>query len=98
MEWDHRYSRGPAEVYYRDAFMSLRFIAIPFGGVLLAAACSTESGQSPAIGSPGMSQPVGAASPTAAAVLWAPEGLAFGADGALYASDCVGGRIYRVDP
>jgi sugar lactone lactonase YvrE len=75
-----------------------RFVPIALGGILMATACSTESGQSPAIGSPGMSQPVGAASPTAAALLWAPEGLAFGADGALYASDCVGGRIYRVDP
>jgi sugar lactone lactonase YvrE len=75
-----------------------RFIAIALGAMLLAAACSTESGQSPAIGSPGTSQPVGAASPTAVALLWAPEGLAFGADGTLYASDCVGGRIYRVDP
>jgi sugar lactone lactonase YvrE len=73
-------------------------MAIALGAMLLAAACSTESGQSPAIGSPGMSQPVGAASPTAVALLWGPEGLAFGADGTLYASDCVGGRIYRVDP
>jgi sugar lactone lactonase YvrE len=73
-------------------------MAIALGAMLLAAACTTESGQSPAIGSPATSQPVGAASPTAAALLWAPEGLAFGADGTLYASDCVGGRIYRVDP
>ena len=78
--------------------MRRRFIAIALGGMLLAAACSTDAGESVANGSPGLSQPVGVPTPSAAALTWAPEGLAFDAAGTLYVSDCVGGRIYRVDP
>lgn len=77
--------------------MRLRFIAIPLCG-LLAAACSTEAGQSPTSASPGMSQPSGASTQSPAGLTWAPEGLAFDAAGTLYASDCVAGRIYRIDP
>jgi sugar lactone lactonase YvrE len=73
--------------------MKLRLVAIALGGALLVAACSAEVG-SP---SPAATQPPGSATPSVAALLWSPEGLAFGADGTLYASDCVGGRIYRVD-
>jgi sugar lactone lactonase YvrE len=67
--------------------------------MLLAAACSTEAGHSPGSLPPlATSQATGAPPPSAAAFRWAPEGLAFGPDSTLYASDCVGGRIYRVDP
>jgi sugar lactone lactonase YvrE len=79
--------------------MRTRLTALALGGLLLAAACSTQTGQSPGSVPPlGTSQATGAPPPTAAAFRWAPEGLAFGPDGILYASDCVGGRIYRVDP
>ena len=76
----------------------LRLTAIALGGMLLAAACTTESGQPSGSVPFGTGQPTNAAPPSADVFRWAPEGLAFGPDGTLYASDCVGGRIYRVDP